>query len=453
MAGDLTNVFGGLLLYLTCSLSSAGGIGGGGLLVPIFLVVFGYPYNKAVIFSLCTVFGNYFSQVWINWKKRHPANSRRPLIYWDAVLILLPAQLGGSNAGVLIASVFPEGDLILLAMVVLSFAGYKTFRKGRKYWLDETQRNKGLLTDGLLNGQRGDEGQEGGEEEGDEEQVIVDDEDELLLSGSARLRRSHLEEQLQLNPAFTEDSERYLKVSADAAMPGVRSSSQVALPLEKMVLPWPTLSVLLALWALYAALYTVLAVAVRVCSPAYWAVFATSYVLLFGTVAWGLRHVSSKQMADPDGVLKGDMDLSADGAESNLRLLPVPALAFGIGVLCTLLGIGGGELMGPLLYSLRVLPQVVSATTSTMSFINTSSNLVHYALLGQIKPGEFIIFSAVGAVGGVSGRTFYLYASRKYGRPSITIFMLLVVLFASFWLLVAHLSTANVDFSHFGTSC
>jgi uncharacterized membrane protein YfcA len=122
-------------------------------------------------------------------------------------------------------------------------------------------------------------------------------------------------------------------------------------------------------------------------------------------------------------------------------------------VLCTLLGIGGGELMGPLLYSLRVLPQVVSATTSTMSFINTSSNLVHYALLGQIKPGEFIIFSAVGAVGGVSGRTFYLYASRKYGRPSITIFMLLVVLFASFWLLVAHLSTANVDFSHFGTSC
>lgn len=35
-----------------------------------------------------------------------------------------------------------------------------------------------------------------------------------------------------------------------------------------------------------------------------------------------------------------------------------PMLAFAIGILCSLLGIGGGELMGPLLLHLKVLPQV-----------------------------------------------------------------------------------------------
>ena len=82
-----------LSLYLSCSISSAGGIGGGGLNVPIFLVIFQTTFTEATIFSLCTVLGNYISQVVINWNKRHPGDSRRPLIYWDAALILLPAQV------------------------------------------------------------------------------------------------------------------------------------------------------------------------------------------------------------------------------------------------------------------------------------------------------------------------------------------------------------------------
>ena len=58
-------------------------------------------------------------------------------------------------------------------------------------------------------------------------------------------------------------------------------------------------------------------------------------------------------------------------------------LALLIGVLSSLLGIGGGELMGPLMLHLKVLATVSPATTSMMSFLNTSSSIVHYMTLGK----------------------------------------------------------------------
>ena len=58
-------------------------------------------------------------------------------------------------------------------------------------------------------------------------------------------------------------------------------------------------------------------------------------------------------------------------------------LALLIGALSSLLGIGGGELMGPLMLHLKVLATVSPATTSMMSFLNTSSSIVHYMTLGK----------------------------------------------------------------------
>ena len=48
-----------------------------------------------------------------------------------------------------------------------------------------------------------------------------------------------------------------------------------------------------------------------------------------------------------------------------------------------LVGIGGGELMGPLFLTYHLLPPVSTATTSMMSLINTGNNIVHYAIAGE----------------------------------------------------------------------
>ena len=94
MSVSLTSGFGALAIYSACLLAAAGGIGGGSINLPIYLVLYGFSYDRAVVLSLVTVMGNYMSQVGINLQKRHFSKPSRPLIYWDCVLILMPAQLG-----------------------------------------------------------------------------------------------------------------------------------------------------------------------------------------------------------------------------------------------------------------------------------------------------------------------------------------------------------------------
>lgn len=74
---------------------------------------------------------------------------RRPLIYWDVVLVLLPAQLAGSNIGVLLSQILPETILIILALLVTIYALVKTYKKGISYYNKESETllNQPLLDD------------------------------------------------------------------------------------------------------------------------------------------------------------------------------------------------------------------------------------------------------------------------------------------------------------------
>lgn len=126
-----------ITLYLCGSIASAGGIGGGGVNVPLLLVMGGYEYHEAVVFSLCTVLGNHLAQSTINWPVSHPYVKQRPLIYWDLILFLLPAQLGGSNLGVVISKAPPDILMLICAFFVLILAIAKTYHKGMMYYREE----------------------------------------------------------------------------------------------------------------------------------------------------------------------------------------------------------------------------------------------------------------------------------------------------------------------------
>jgi uncharacterized membrane protein YfcA len=82
-----------------------------------------------------------------------------------------------------------------------------------------------------------------------------------------------------------------------------------------------------------------------------------------------------------------------------------------------------------------------------MSLFNTSSNVLHYGILGAIPyPWCFVVFS-VGLCGGYAGRYIALYITKTYGRASITVFMLVSVLLASICLLVYHIIADERDFA------
>ena len=292
--------------------------------MPLLLAIFEFSYNEAVVLSQCTVLGNYIIQSVINFRKRHPHDASRPLIYWDVVLILLPAQIGGSTIGVIIEKVLPETLLLILAIVVVIYAGGMSLKKGVIYWMKET-----------------------------------DDMNTNLMHN-------------------------------------IETSSQDLLKVDnppEFQMPYFTLKVLVASWCVYAALLVTTQVAVSTCSVGYILTLLSIYPLICCLIAWGVSYAATRQREQPSSVLPGDISFK------DISFVP-PLLAFLIGIMCSLLGIGGGELMGPLLLSYHVISPVSTATTSMMSLATASSNILHYAILDEIDYRWAVGLFVTGLCGG-----------------------------------------------------
>jgi len=412
------SVIGCVSLYVAGVIASAAGVGGGGLNLPILLVVFGWNYTECISLSLATVMGNYIAQTLLNFDRRHPGSPTRPLIYWDAVLVLLPAQLGGSNIGVLLASVLPTTVLLILAMSIVFYAGYRTVSKGVKYYRLETEQMNSLAVGAVYF--RG---------------VSPHDRQQTSINSNSNPLSESLVPFLSTSTGTATDMDNVSAASSSSSS----SSPRLELPLTSLV-------VLLAVWLVYAALFVVSKSYVASCSTAFFAILATSYVPLVLTILWGISDISKKQNANPSAVLTGDLIFR------KLSFLP-PVLSFLIGILCSLLGIGGGELMGPLLLSLKVLPQVSSATTSLMSLLNSSLTVLHFAIVGNMQFECMAICFSIGLLSGFSGRAFALYMTARYKRPSMLIFCLAFVLFLSLCLLIYNIASEGRPDFNFHSFC
>lgn len=93
-----------------------------------------------------------------------------------------------------------------------------------------------------------------------------------------------------------------------------------------------------------------------------------------------------------------------------------------------LLGIGGGELLSPMMLAFHILPQVTSATSAMMSLINTSAQVIRALATSSGIWSAGIILFIIGFIGGFVGRKIGLIISYEYNRSSFIIFSLVAVL-------------------------
>ena len=79
-------------------------------------------------------------------------------------------------------------------------------------------------------------------------------------------------------------------------------------------------------------------------------------------------------------VLPGDVRWTPRSAVS------LACAAAAVGLVAGLLGLGGGELMAPLLLAVGLLPQVASATSACMVLFTAASDVAHYLVEGVLRP-------------------------------------------------------------------
>lgn len=127
-----------LLGSVGASLCSAGGVGGGGLFIPLFNLLLGFDAKSAAALSNFMILGGSIANVGWNITQEHPHHSGHPLVDFDVALLLQPNMLLGISLGVICNVVFPPWFIILEFIITLGYITRRSFRSGMLRWRYET---------------------------------------------------------------------------------------------------------------------------------------------------------------------------------------------------------------------------------------------------------------------------------------------------------------------------
>ncbi len=122
-------------------IAAGGGIGGGGILVPIYILVMGFTPKHAIPLSNITVFGGAMANTYLNARKRHPL-ADRPLVDWDLILIMEPLTIAGALIGAFLNKLLREEVLAVMLVLLLSFTANNTLKKASKMYKAESRQLK-----------------------------------------------------------------------------------------------------------------------------------------------------------------------------------------------------------------------------------------------------------------------------------------------------------------------
>lgn len=148
----------GVLCFVAAAISCAGGIGGGGLFIPILTIVAGLDLKTASSFSAFMVTGGSIANVICHMFVKSPKSGGKSLIDYDIALLSEPCMLLGVSVGVICHLVFPEWLITILFAVFLAWSTFKTCKSGVVYWKLESEEGRrnglgelgsGLVRDGI----------------------------------------------------------------------------------------------------------------------------------------------------------------------------------------------------------------------------------------------------------------------------------------------------------------
>lgn len=131
-------VLGTLLIVVTAMLSAAAGMGGGGVYVPISVLLLGLSAQEAVPLSQSMIVGGALVNVLMFCGDRHPKTPHRPKIDYDIVMMLNPGLAAGVTVGVIANVLSPQWLIVGTLLVTLAVALQKSLSKGIAQWRKES---------------------------------------------------------------------------------------------------------------------------------------------------------------------------------------------------------------------------------------------------------------------------------------------------------------------------
>jgi len=117
-----------LLIIIASAFSNAGGIGGGGLIIPILIFLLNFTTHEAIPITKIMIFTGAIITYIQNFSQQNPLRNGVAIDY-NIALVIVPFLLFGTMVGVNLNRVLPPFIILLLLTFVLSISSYTTFMK------------------------------------------------------------------------------------------------------------------------------------------------------------------------------------------------------------------------------------------------------------------------------------------------------------------------------------
>ncbi|EGZ28027.1 hypothetical protein PHYSODRAFT_469591 [Phytophthora sojae] len=438
-------IAGSISAFLASVVAAGSGLGGGGLLVPLYIMTMSMSSHEAVPLSKATIFGGAIASFLLNVRKRHPLVRSRPLIDYETILLMEPMTLAGTIIGVNMNAVFPEWLITLCIVWLLTKTALRTYSKGKTIWKEEADADTKIVSDivaywRLL------------PYESNFKQFRAvaraylkwksyksPEKEELrlkILAGKASSEEDHSSS--NSTEASTEEeassdeneSESLMSWGLQDKKRPVKFLSVEEIAKARRTVPMADMGVLFLTWVglvLFSMAKgghgTPSVIGLSCGSFGYWSLIVVSFPFFMGvTIYFGMKisRFHAMLQASDYTYAKGDM------VWTKHAVIKYPALCTAAGVAAGLLGIGGGMVKGPLLLEMGLIPQVSSATSSSMILFTSSATTIQFIILGTLSVEHALWHGTVGFIAGLIGQLGMSYLIKKYRKSALVIFLIAI---------------------------
>uniref|UniRef100_A0A7S4ETG3 Uncharacterized protein n=1 Tax=Chrysotila carterae TaxID=13221 RepID=A0A7S4ETG3_CHRCT len=105
-----------------------------------------------------------------------------------------------------------------------------------------------------------------------------------------------------------------------------------------------------------------------------------------------------------------------------------PTICVAAGLVAGMFGIGGGIVKGPLMLEMGMQPAVSSATSAYMILFTSATAATQYFIFGALRLRYGAVMFVVGFCGTVVGQMGVSYLLKRWGRQSIIVIVIAVVI-------------------------
>ncbi|XP_068344924.1 sulfite exporter TauE/SafE family protein 3-like isoform X1 [Pyrus communis] len=364
-------VVGSVVGFFGAALGSVGGVGGGGIFVPMLALIVGFDPKSSTAISKCMIMGAAGSTVYFNLRLRHPTLDM-PLIDYDLALLFQPMLMLGISIGVAFNVVFADWMVTVLLIILFLGTAAKALMKGVETWKKETMMKK------------------------EAENMLESETKQDVAEGSGEDYKP-----LPSGPASSQDEE---------------------VPITRNIY-WKELSLLMYVWVAF-LIVQIVKTYTETCSTTFWIMNSLQVPIAL-----------SVTLFEAICLRKGTRVIASKGKEiTNWKLHHIflyCSCGIVAGMVGGLLGLGGGFILGPLFLELGIPPQVASATSTFAMLFSSSMSVVQYYLLNRFPVPYAAYFVLVATIAAFTGQHVVRKIIAVLGRASIVIFILALTIFVS----------------------